>query len=191
MVRARLNPDIVVGAAIQFGDAHGISALTVTALAKHLGVAGPALYKHVAGIDGLRELMRVRLLRELVERLRRATTARVADDAVRLLSAEYREFAKSHPGAYELTLAAGSPDEAGVASVSDEILDLLVRIVENYEIEGPAVIDAARFIRAALHGFVSLELAGGFGLPREVDNSFEALQSGMCHALATWGMRSA
>ena len=27
-------------------------------------------------------------------------------------------------------------------------------------------------VRSMLHGFVSLEVSGGFGLPREVDRSF-------------------
>jgi hypothetical protein len=32
-----------------------------------------------------------------------------------------------------------------------------------------------RAYRSALHGFVSLEVNGGFGLPQDVDESFEAL----------------
>ena len=32
-----------------------------------------------------------------------------------------------------------------------------------------------RTVRSALHGFVSLEASGGFGLPDDVDASFETL----------------
>jgi hypothetical protein len=32
-----------------------------------------------------------------------------------------------------------------------------------------------RVIRAALHGFVSIEAEGGFGLPLDLDRSFELL----------------
>jgi hypothetical protein len=32
-----------------------------------------------------------------------------------------------------------------------------------------------RTVRSALHGFVSLEASGGFGLPEDVDESFETL----------------
>lgn len=35
-----------------------------------------------------------------------------------------------------------------------------------------AAIQAARSLRSAVHGFVSLELAGGFGMPVDADASF-------------------
>jgi hypothetical protein len=43
---------------------------------------------------------------------------------------------------------------------------------------GPPERDAVpliRTLRSALHGFVSLEASGGFGLPDDVDDSFETL----------------
>ena len=36
-------------------------------------------------------------------------------------------------------------------------------------------VDAVRSFRAALHGFVRLELDGGFGMPDDVDASFDHL----------------
>jgi hypothetical protein len=32
-----------------------------------------------------------------------------------------------------------------------------------------------RTVRSALHGFLSLEASGGFGLPDDIDESFETL----------------
>ena len=40
---------------------------------------------------------------------------------------------------------------------------------------GDDEIDAIRTLRSGLHGFVALEAAGGFGLPLDVDRSFERL----------------
>ena len=37
------------------------------------------------------------------------------------------------------------------------------------------VVPLIRTLRSGLHGFVSLEASGGFGLPRDVDESFETL----------------
>ena len=45
-------------------------------------------------------------------------------------------------------------------------------------------------VRAGLHGFVTLEAAGGFGLPREIDRSYVALVAALDHALASWGALS-
>jgi len=46
-----------------------------------------------------------------------------------------------------------------------------------------------RIARAGLHGFVSLEAAGGFGLPRDVDRTFdrliETLHTGLTSAAST------
>jgi len=36
-------------------------------------------------------------------------------------------------------------------------------------------VHAVRTVRSAVHGFVMLELAGGFGLPEDVDASFAHL----------------
>ena len=43
-----------------------------------------------------------------------------------------------------------------------------------------------RAVRSALHGFVSLEHAGGFGLPVDIDRSFDRLVTAMDRALASW-----
>lgn len=48
------------------------------------------------------------------------------------------------------------------------------------------VFDATRALRSALHGFVSLEAAGGFGLPRDVDRSFSRLVTAVDSAFKDW-----
>lgn len=40
---------------------------------------------------------------------------------------------------------------------------------------GAALVNTVRTVRAAVHGFVVLELGGGFGLPEDVDASFDHL----------------
>ena len=44
---------------------------------------------------------------------------------------------------------------------------------------GSEATHAVRYLRSTLHGFVSLELAGGFGLPQEVQASFDYLISSL------------
>jgi len=56
-------------------------------------------------------------------------------------------------------------------------------VLEGYGIEGDDAIDVTRSLRAALHGFVSLEAAGGFGLPADVDRSFDRLIHGLVKAV--------
>jgi hypothetical protein len=47
--------------------------------------------------------------------------------------------------------------------------------------------DAVHAIRATLHGFVALEAGGGFGLPEDVDESFERLVAMLVSGLAAAG----
>ncbi|MFM9878424.1 MAG: TetR-like C-terminal domain-containing protein [Rhodoglobus sp.] len=47
--------------------------------------------------------------------------------------------------------------------------------LSGYGLTGDDEIDAIRSLRSALHGFVALEAAGGFGLPLDVDRSYTRL----------------
>ena len=69
------------------------------------------------------------------------------------------------------------------------MLDLLLAILRSYDLEGDDALDAIRFVRATLHGFVALETGGGFGLPLDIDRSFDRLVTALTAALATWGTR--
>jgi Tetracyclin repressor-like, C-terminal domain len=44
----------------------------------------------------------------------------------------------------------------------------------------------ARALRASIHGFVALEAAGGFGLPRAVDRSFERMIEMLDAGMRSW-----
>lgn len=53
-------------------------------------------------------------------------------------------------------------------------------------LNGDDAVDAIRALRAVLHGFVSLEAQGGFGLSADVDRSFDRLLAGLVVRLADW-----
>jgi hypothetical protein len=59
-------------------------------------------------------------------------------------------------------------------------------VFAGYGITSSSAVDAARFVRSTLHGFVSIELGGGFELPRSVEHSFKRLIAATDRALATW-----
>jgi dethiobiotin synthetase len=62
----------------------------------------------------------------------------------------------------------------------------LAAVLKGYQIEGADMIDAVRMMRAALHGFVSIETAGGFGIPQSVDATFARLVDTLDAAWSTW-----
>ncbi|MDD9208135.1 TetR-like C-terminal domain-containing protein, partial [Georgenia sp. 10Sc9-8] len=49
---------------------------------------------------------------------------------------------------------------------------------------GDAEVDAVRMVRSATHGFVTLETSGGFGMPRDVDRSFDRMVDALDAALS-------
>ena len=65
------------------------------------------------------------------------------------------------------------------------IQDLYGQAVDSAE----DAIDAVRSLRAVMHGFVTLEAAGGFGLPQSVDATYARLIDSLDTVLATWADR--
>jgi AcrR family transcriptional regulator len=181
-----LTPDVIAAEAETLADEVGLSALTLAALAERLGVRVPSLYKHVAGLDGVHRLIEARAKTELGDTLADAALGVSGTDAVTAVAAAYRAWAKAHPGRYEATLVAPHPDDAASTEASERAVRVVEATLTGYGLTGDDAVDAVRTVRAALHGFVALEAAGGFGLPRDVDRSFERLVAALIRSLEAW-----
>jgi len=77
----------------------------------------------------------------------------------------------------------GDPDDI---AASQAVVAIATDVLAGYQLRGDDAIDATRALRSTLHGFVTLEAAGGFGLPVDVDRSFDRLVSGLIVALSNW-----
>jgi AcrR family transcriptional regulator len=171
MPRAGLDAEAVVAAAAELADSDGLAAVTIARLAGRLGVRPPSLYAHVAGLDDLRQRIGDRGRRELAAALGAAAAGRAGRDALEAVAHAYRAYAREHPGSYAaLQRASTAPSQEGQA-----VVDVVSAVLRGYGIEGENAIHAVRTIRAALHGFASLEAEEGFGLPLSVDASFECM----------------
>ena len=95
-------------------------------------------------------------------------------DALRAVAHAYRRFAHEHPGLYAAMLPAPDPttDPEAAADFAGAIT-APVQVMDGFGLPPGATIDAVRTVRALLHGFVDLELRGGFGLPDPVDDTFD------------------
>ena len=176
MPRAGLTPELVVAQAGDLADRDGYDALSLATLADRLGVKVPSLYKHVASLADLQRRLRLAGLRALDETLRNAAVGRAGAEALLAIGHAYRRYAREHPGHYAAGLRAPGPaDDAEVAPVATRLVELMLAVVRGYGLEGDSALHAVRGVRAALHGFVALEQAGAFGMPHDVDASFEHL----------------
>ena len=175
MPRAGLTTSRVVEEAENVADECGLEKLTLAAVARKLGVRMPSLYKHVAGIDELRQLMSVHAKNETADVLARAAAGKSGPQALRSMLGAWRTWAKAHPGRYAATVRAPDKDEVEDTGASNGVLDIVYATLDDYRLEGDDAVNAVRLLRAHFHGFVSLERAEGFKFPNDIDHSFELL----------------
>jgi hypothetical protein len=76
-------------------------------------------------------------------------------------------------------------DEAHTAAAAN-VLRIVLAVLAGYGLDDADAIDAARALRASLHGFVTLEAGGGFGMSNDVDRSYDRLIDGFDATLHRW-----
>lgn len=190
MARAGLNEERVVEAAELIADEVGLSRLTLSSLADRLGVRQPSLYKHVEGMEGLQRSIAVRAKIELGQVLAREAVGKARGDAIKAMSTAYRHWAKEHPGRYVATLRAPVPGDIEDDAASRAVVRVVFDVLVGYNLIDEDAVDATRALRSALHGFVTLETGSGFGLPVDIDRSFDRLIDGIVTAFDGWANRS-
>lgn len=173
--RRGLTRETVVQEAADLLDQHPGRDLTLTGLARHLEIKTPSLYNHVGSLDDLRQGVAVHGARELGDRLGSAAIGRSGETALVAMAWAYRDFATRRPGLHLATQRAPQPGQTQLAEAAEHILDILRRVLEPLGLSDTEQVHAIRSLRALVHGFVSLEQAGGFGMPVDLDESFQYL----------------
>ena len=190
--RAQMRQEVKDAALRQLAEG-GPGALSINAIAKELGVSGPALYRYFAGRDAL--------LSELILDAYADFTAAVsaAPRELAALASAYRAWATAHPHRYRLLFGAALPGydsrDRRLAEAAQRAIDVLLArvgpgpqpaagLVEELhgwarrrgaeEVE-PAVALRAVAVWSRLHGFVSLEIDDNFrALGLDPDHFFAA-----------------
>jgi AcrR family transcriptional regulator len=175
MPRAGLSQQAVLDAALAVVDEAGAAGLTLAAVAARTGVAVPSLYKHVDGLPALRRKATIAVLNEFTAHVTAAVLGYSGADALTRFLHAYRDYARTHPGRYLLTVPAGDSADTEFNDAAARAVGVAFAVLEGAGITGEDVIHATRCLRAGVHGFVMLEISGGFGLPESVDESFERL----------------
>ncbi|MDW3217779.1 MAG: WHG domain-containing protein [Acidimicrobiales bacterium] len=173
MARRRgLDRDDVLDAALAIVDRDGLDALSLKAVADALAVQSPSLYSHVDGLGGLLDALAIAVTAEFGETLRDSVVGVAGDDAVIAFARAYRRWATERPGRYELSLRKVEGDEKRTAGLG--AIETMDRVLAVYGLSGADATAAGRSLRAALHGFSTLEAADSLGRGRH-DASFDYL----------------
>jgi AcrR family transcriptional regulator len=182
--RARLSRTQVVDAAARIADSDGLEQLTLARVAAELGIRAPSLYNHVESREQLLRELGLRGLRELGQALTEAAVGLSRDEAVQALAVAHRRFATDHPGLYVATIRAADPDDSERLEAAQVAVRAVFAVLAGYGLEGDDVVHAARGFRSAVHGFSSLEAAGGFGMSADRDASFRQMVATLAAGMA-------
>jgi AcrR family transcriptional regulator len=171
--RAGLTPDRIVAEAANVADDVGLDRLTLAAVAQRCGVSLPGLYKHVSGIDEVRRGIAIAAVRDLTSVTAAAAAGLSGRAAMHAVSAAYRTYAHQHPGRYAASVIAPAEGDQEHINAAVAAYQVLTATFQGYHLDDLELVHAVRMWRSACHGVVSLEAAGGFGLPQSVDVTFD------------------
>jgi AcrR family transcriptional regulator len=184
--RIKLDKTAVVQAAVDLVNAEGMEALTLSRLAKQLGIRTPSLYNHVDGLTGLRRELAVMNAGLLADRLGEAAIGKSGSELFMDVAQAFRQYVKEYPGLYLSTLRSSGAQPIADPNLQHEeerVMKIGLAMMSSLGLQGEDAVHGLRAFRSIVHGFATLEVAGGFGLPQDCDESFRRLVSALMDGL--------
>lgn len=176
--KPRVDRAALVDAAARMVNTEGVEALSLSRLAGEMGVRTPSLYNHVDGLSGLQRELALRNAQMLADVFADAAIGRAGADAVLALAQAFRDYIKQNPGIYMVSQRVTelvSPDDVELSTAMDRSVRIVAAVIASFGLQGDDALHAVRALRATVHGFATLEVVGGFGLPLDCDESFRRL----------------
>jgi AcrR family transcriptional regulator len=161
MPRVGLTTERLVRAGADLADEEGFDQVTVSALARRFDVKVASLYSHVKSSQDLRTGIALLALEELAEELAAALAGRAGKDALTAYANVYRDYAREHPGRFAAAQLRLDADTAA-ASAGGRHAQMARAILRGYDLAEPDHTAAVRLLGSVVHGYVSLEMGGGF-----------------------------
>ncbi|WP_345658901.1 TetR/AcrR family transcriptional regulator [Streptomyces siamensis] len=159
--RVGLTTERLVRAGAELADREGFDQVTVSALARQFDVKVASLYSHVRNSQDLKTRIALLALEELAERGADALAGRAGGAALAAFANVYRDYAREHPGRYAAAQLRLDPETAA-ASAGVKHAQMMRAILRGYDLTEPEQTHAVRLMGSVFHGYVSLEMAGGF-----------------------------
>ncbi|WP_433346465.1 TetR/AcrR family transcriptional regulator [Microtetraspora malaysiensis] len=161
MVRVGLTTERLTQAGADLADEVGFEHVTVSALARRFDVKVASLYSHLKSSQDLKTKITLLALEELADRAADALAGRSGKDALTAFANAYRAYAREHPGRYTAARLKLDPETAA-ASAGVRHAQMTRAILRGYDLTEPDQTHAVRMLGSVFHGYVSLEMAGGF-----------------------------
>ncbi len=161
MARVGLTTERLTRAGAELADEVGFDKVTLTALAKRFDVKVASLYSHLKNSQDLKTKIALLALEELADQGAAALAGRAGKDALTAFANVYRTYAREHPGRYAATQLRLDPETAA-ASAGGRHAQMMRAILRGYDLTEPDQTNAVRLLGSVFHGYVSLEMGGGF-----------------------------
>ncbi|MFE6685841.1 TetR/AcrR family transcriptional regulator [Streptomyces sp. NPDC057743] len=188
MARAGLTAERVTSAGAELADEVGFDQVSMSRVARRLGVKDASLYTHVRSLEDLRGRIALLAADEKTLRIAEATAGRAGRDALVAFANAWREYAHQHPGRYMATQTRINidPELARQAPGPRRAIELTYGMLRGYGLAEPDLTDAVRLLRSTFHGFVALEATGGFGHDRPPQRSWARNLDALHTLLKNW-----
>ena len=191
MARAGLTPERLTRAGAELADEVGFDQVTVSALARRFDVKVASLYSHVRNSQDLRTRIALLALEELADRAADALAGRSGRDALVALANVYRDYAHEHPGRYAAAQFRLDPETAA-ASAGVRHARMTRALLRGYDLAEPDQTHAVRLLGSVFHGYVSLEMGGGFSHSApDTQETWSRTLDALDALLRNWPARSA
>ena len=174
-LKVGLTKAMVIQTAADLADREGLDQLSLVRIARTLGVHTPSVSHHVESLSLLRQELAVQATEGLVAAVREALLDAGDQDTILVIYRAYRHFAKDHPGLYESSVRAPNPDDPRRLAALEDLNIALNAALDAYGVHREDWHQAARTLRAAVHGFVSLENTRNRYSPQENDQAFDSM----------------
>ncbi|MGY0059891.1 TetR/AcrR family transcriptional regulator [Streptomyces sp. LZ34] len=161
MENAGLTMEGLTRAGAELADEVGFDQVTVSELARRLDVKVASLYSRLKSSQDLKTGIALLALEELADRGSAALAGRAGKDALAAFADVYRGYAREHPGRYAAAQLRLDPKTAA-ASAGGRHAQMTRAILRGYDLTEPDQTHAVRLLGSVFHGYVSLELGGGF-----------------------------
>ena len=188
MGRIGLTAERVTVVGAEVADEVGFDRVSMSEVARRLGVKDASLYTHVRGLEDLRGRIALLAADEKTIGIAEATVGRAGKDALVAFANAWRAYAHRHPGRYAATQPPIQIDPELVAKAAGprRAVELTYGMLRAYGLEEPDLTDAVRVLRSTFHGFVTLEAAGGFAHARSPQQTWDRALDALHVLLENW-----
>ena len=156
-----LSPSAVVADAAELADEIGFDAVTLSAVARRLGVQTPSLYSHVRDLAALRDGITAVALADLAGRIAQAIAGRSGQAALEGFANAHRALATDRPGLWQ-SLHRRAGGAAVTSTAARDLVAMNDAVLLGYGIAPENRVHVIRFVGSTITGFLSLEQIGNF-----------------------------